>query len=182
MNYYSHTCACGCGGQIEVKKHHEWKGIPKYILGHSKNNFKHGFTKIKLHKVWRDIKDRCLNIKVSSYKDYGGRGITICPEWANDYIAFRDWAINNGYSEELQINRINNDGNYEPFNCNFLTAKENTRNRRGHKIKSIEMANEIRDLYKAKKYTQREIAKIYGVSFSLISQIINNKRWNNEQY
>ena len=180
MSYYLHTCKCGCGGQIEVKKHHSWYGVPKYMKGHNKSNFKHGFTKIKLYSVWTDMKTRCLNTKRKSYKDWGGRGITICPEWTDKekgYINFRDWALNNGYKEGLEINRIWNDGNYEPSNCDFVTAKENSRNRRGQKIKNIEMANEIRDLHKTGDYTQQELAEKYGVSQMQISNIINNKKW-----
>ena len=97
------------------------------------NNIKHGETNTKLYQVWRDMKNRCNNPKNKRYKDYGGRGITICPEWTESYIVFRDWVLNNGYAERLQINRINNNGNYEPSNCNFITAKENMQNRRKYK-------------------------------------------------
>ncbi len=145
----------------------------------NKGSFRHGQTKTRLYNIWSLIKQRCSNLKASGFKNYGGRGIIICPEWANDYITFRDWAINNGYQEGLQINRINNDGNYEPSNCNFKTLKENIRHRRNQKIKNIEMANEIRSLYKTNKYTQKELTEKFNVSASIINQIINNKRWKN---
>ena len=179
MSYYLHTCKCGCGGQIEVKKHHSWYGVPKYMKGHNKSNFKHGFTKIKLYSVWTDMKTRCLNTKRKSYKDWGGRGITICPEWTdklNGFIKFRDWSLNNGYTEGLQIHR-ENDGNYEPYNCEWVTNTENARHRRGQKIKNIEMANEIRELEKIGNHTRKELAEKYGVSQMQISNIINNKKW-----
>ena len=82
----------------------------------------------------------------------------LCNEWLQ-FIPFRDWALNNGYIENLQINRVWNDGNYEPSNCNFIPSKENSRNRRGQKIKNI------------------EIAIKYNVSQVNISRIINNKGW-----
>ena len=147
----------------------------------NKRNSKHGEIKTRLYHIWHCMKQRCLYIKAINYKDYGGRGIIICPEWTNDYIAFRDWALNNGYTEGLQINRMNNDGNYEPSNCNFITAKENARQRRGQKIKNIEMANEIRALHASKKYTQKELANKYTVSHQTISEIINNKKWENKK-
>ena len=179
MSYYLHTCKCGCGGQIEVKKHHSWYGVPKYMKGHNKSNFKHGFTKIKLYSVWTDMKTRCLNTKRKSYKDWGGRGITICPEWTdklNGFIKFRDWSLNNGYTEGLQIHR-ENDSNYKPYNCEWVTNTENARHRRGQKIKNIEMANEIRELEKIGNHTRKELAEKYGVSQMQISNIINNKKW-----
>ena len=141
-------------------------------------NYKYGISKTKLYRVWIDIKTRCLNTNSESYKDYGGRGITICPEWTNDYTKFRDWSLDNGYQEGLQINRINNDGNYEPNNCNFVTAKENARNRRLIEVKlSIGIRNEIRELYIMEGWTQKELAKKYNISQATVSLIINSKRW-----
>lgn len=151
--------------------------IEKIPSKYNKRNYKHGEYYTKLYKVWISMKQRCFNPKSKDYPDYGGRGITICPEWAESYIVFRDWALNNGYSEGLQINRIFNDNNYEPNNCNFVTAKENTRKRRGQKIESMEIAKEIRYLYSTGNYTQKELATIYGVKQATISLIINNKQW-----
>lgn len=134
----------------------------------------HGGKGTKLYNVWNSMKQRCFNPKIPQYKDYGGRGIEICPEWVNDYAKFRDWALNNGYKEGLQINRIDNDGNYEPNNCNFKTAKENSRNRRSN-VKTPELVIEIKTLYKTGKYTHRSLAKKFGISKSSITNIINNK-------
>ena len=142
----------------------------------SKRNFKHGESGTKLYKVWNSMKQRILNPKCKNYKNYGGRGITLCNEWL-EFIPFRDWALKNGYKEDLQINRMFNNGNYEPSNCNFVPAKENSRNRRGQKIKNMEIANEIRALYNTGNYTQKELAEKYGVFQTTISKIINNKKW-----
>ncbi len=79
------------------------------------------------------MKARCYNLKAEKYKDYGGRGITICPEWKNDFSAFRDWALSSGYTDDLSIDRIDVDGNYEPLNCRWATAKEQRHNRRDSK-------------------------------------------------
>src|SRR3990170_197635 len=100
-------------------------------------NYKHGESnkkRTKLYILWIGIKQRSMNRNYHHYKNYGGRGITICPEWANDYTKFRDWALSNGYVEGLQINRINNNGNYEPSNCNFVISQINNQNQSTTKL------------------------------------------------
>ena len=166
----------------EVEKH-LGPGKRDKSCGCSKNDLisdkiiKHGEINTRLYVIWGNMKQRCLNPNYKHYKDWGGRGITICDEWL-EYISFRDWALNNGYQEDLEINRINNDGNYEPYNCNFITSKENTQHRRSSKL-TLEKANEIRELYKTGKYTRKQLAEIYNVSRALIGMIINNKIWKN---
>lgn len=78
-----------------------------------------------LYAVWTSLKGRCNNPNNIRYKSYGGRGITVCDEWVHDFMCFRKWAIENGHKEGLQIDRKNNDGNYEPGNCQFITNAEN---------------------------------------------------------
>lgn len=90
----------------------------------------HGLSKALLYKVYRGIKTRCYNPNADNYYNYGGRGITICDEWKNDFKAFYDWAINAGYEKGLEIDRINNDDNYDPGNCRWLTHKANCQNMR----------------------------------------------------
>src|SRR3990167_11153701 len=141
--------------------------------GINNNGYKHGETKTKLHHVWSLMKQRCLNPNCLSYKDYGGRGITICPEWTNDYITFRDWALSNGYKEGLIFDRENPDGNYEPSNCRFLTIEESNRNTT--KTITMQIANEIRTLWNTGNYTQQELAEKYNVPQGNISLIVNNK-------
>ena len=97
-------------------------------------NLKHGlFVENKsLFNLWQTMKQRCENPKRTKYKDYGGRGIKVCDEWktAENFIR---WALNNGYEKGLQLDRINNDGDYCPNNCRWVTVKENCRNRRNTK-------------------------------------------------
>ncbi len=100
------------------------------IRKNNKKNYKHGYSYTKLYAVWAGIKKRCNNQNSYNYKYYGGRGITICPEWANDYVVFRDWALSHGYKEGLEIDRRENNGNYEPSNCRWVTRTENQRNKR----------------------------------------------------
>lgn len=145
------------------------------------NSYKHGGTNTKLYNVYNSMKQRCIDFNHKFYKHYGGRGIKICDEWLdkeNGYISFRDWAIQNGYDEGLQIDRINNNGNYESNNCRWVTSRENQRNKRSNKL-SHKIADEIRNLYNIGNYKQKDLAKKYNVSDSVISEIISNKLWKN---
>ena len=107
------TVSCGCH-RVEVSK---------------AKNYIHGESHLPLNNRWKGIKQRCYNPRCGCYKYYGARGIRMCDEWRNDYTAFRDWALSNGYKEALQIDRIDNDGNYEPSNCRWVTPSENMLNR-----------------------------------------------------
>ena len=138
-------------------------------------NIKHGGFGTRLYKIWEGMKSRCLNSNRKAYKNYGGRGITICNEWL-EFIPFRDWALSNGYAEGLQIHR-ENDGNYEPYSCRWVTNTENARQKRKMKIKNIEIANEIRGLWNTGNYTQKELAEKYSIDPSHVSRIIRKERW-----
>lgn len=105
---------------------------------HHNGNPKHGlFRKNKeLFNVWQTMKSRCENPNRSNYDRYGGRGIEVCDEW---HIAenFIKWAIENGYHPGLQLDRINNNGNYHPDNCRWITPKQNSRNTRRNRFLTI---------------------------------------------
>lgn len=113
------TKSCGCLAK-EVSRELA-KNLPRY---------KHGKRYTKLWYVWQGMKQRCFNSNNKNYKYYGERGITICDEWKNDFNAFYEWAITNGYTDNLTIDRINNDGNYEPSNCRWVTNAEQQKNKR----------------------------------------------------
>lgn len=95
------------------------------------NRLTHGYSANypRLFGIWETMRGRCENPNRAKYKDYGGRGIQVCEEW-HDAAKFCEWALENGYKEGLQIDRIDNNGNYEPLNCRWVTPKENSRNRR----------------------------------------------------
>lgn len=86
----------------------------------------HGQTKTRLYRIWSGMKGRCNNKKNPAYRYYGAKGIKVCDEWQNDFLAFKEWADLNGYNDKLTIDRIDSDGDYCPSNCRWLTAQENS--------------------------------------------------------
>ena len=99
-------------------------------------NRSHGLSKTRLYSIWCDMKSRTSNPNVPCYSFYGGRGIDVCEEWKNNFTAFYSWALNNGYSDTLTLDRKNNDEGYSPNNCRWTTMKEQAANRRSSKRRS----------------------------------------------
>ena len=135
-------CKCDCGNEHVVPSGKLVQGKSRSCGCFRRENSKkllqkHGITsggKPRTFTIWADMKSRCLNSKSISYKNYGSRGIRVCDEWLS-YENFHNWAITNGYSDELQLDRIDNDGNYEPSNCRWVTREINMRNtRKNHYI------------------------------------------------
>jgi hypothetical protein len=92
----------------------------------------------RLYRIWKTMKTRCFNKNFYKYPRYGGRGIIVCEEWKTNFVAFRDWALRNGYADNLTIDRIDNNGNYEPNNCQWITQSENSKKMQAnHKGKVI---------------------------------------------
>lgn len=137
-------CKCDCGNLRVVKGSKLRSGRSKscgclqsqqLALFNSTTKKTHGKSNTRLYGVWRGMHCRCYQKSHNRYKDYGGRGITICAEWLHDFQAFHDWAIANGYDEnatrgKCTIDRINNDGNYEPSNCRWVDMKAQLKNQR----------------------------------------------------
>ena len=93
-----------------------------------KEPWKHKPSRLK--RIWTNMKTRCNNPNVSSYKNYGGRGITICDDWVNSFTSFKLWAESNGYDDSLTLDRKNNNDGYYPENCRWVTPKDQSRNMR----------------------------------------------------
>ena len=101
-----------------------------FLLEDGMKRSMHGKRWTRRYRIWSLMKYRCYNTNCKRYKDYGGRGITVCDEWKYKFINFYNWAEINKYKNYLSIDRINNDGNYNPDNCRWTTAKEQSRNSR----------------------------------------------------
>ena len=138
-----YKCLCDCGNITYVKSTNLAKGLIKSCGCYqkeqvSKSNKKHGYSHTKIFYIYQDMKKRCTVQNHHAYKYYGARGIKVCPEWLdeeNGFLNFYNWAINNGYifnapRGEYTLDRINNDGNYEPNNCRWTTMKEQVKNKR----------------------------------------------------
>lgn len=115
---------------------------------------RHGESKTKLYKAWSAMKQRCESKNPHKYKSYGSKNISVCSEWKHDFLAFKEWAMKNGYDEHLTLDRIDVDGDYCPGNCRWVTFKKQQNNRSTSKW--IE--------HEGEKRTVAEWCEIKGVS------------------
>ncbi|MDD3229176.1 MAG: hypothetical protein PHE09_08145 [Oscillospiraceae bacterium] len=126
-------CCCECGNTTVVKYGHLKSGAVQSCGCMKKEPKTHGLTtdgnRPRIYGIWEGMKQRCSNPNVDRYNRYGGRGITVCDEWQEDFKTFYDWAMANGYQDDLTIDRKDNNGNYEPGNCRWVTNADNIRNR-----------------------------------------------------
>jgi hypothetical protein len=133
-----YECKCECGKRYEMSAGNlnRSKGIGCVDCKNKSmrdSKFRHGESDTRLHTIWQHMRARCFKQKQSDYKNYGERGITVCDEWLV-YENFRDWSLQNGYDEKLSIDRKDVNGNYEPSNCRWATAKVQNNNRRNNTI------------------------------------------------
>lgn len=117
------SCLCDCGRNVIVRGSHLTSGHSEACMWCRKKT--HGMSRTRLYKVWSDMKHRCQNENDARFKNYGGRGISVCKEW-DSFESFMSFSKSNGYSDNLEIDRIDNDGDYCPSNCRFITKRENT--------------------------------------------------------
>lgn len=178
-------CICDCGNEVLE--------TPKYLIsGHVKSCgcmrnellrddfLLHGGCSYgnpeRLYKVYRGMIERCCNPNNHNYMNYGGRGIAVCQEWKENYELFRKWALENGYDEkksrkEQSLERNNNNGNYEPSNCRWATAKEQRRNQRPHKEHKKRSMININGIERPK----REMCKEYGIAVETFDYRVKKK-------
>ena len=172
------NCQCDCGNKTTVETCSLKSGTTKscgclrreMARQKAKEHITHGFARTRLYYIWADMKRRCYAKEREGYKDYGGRGIRVCDEWKNDFTIFKDWAFENGYNDELTIDRIDVNGNYEPSNCRWATWKEQANNKRNKT--AIEFDGETHSL--------KEWSEITGIGASTIQKRLSKRGWSVE--
>ena len=173
---------CTCGTLLDrpmtngkKQKHCMKCGNKQIAIKNRANQTKHGGKYTRLYRIWRGMKGRCLNKTNKDYVNYGARGISVCDEWANDFASFMNWAYSSGYRENLSIDRINNNGNYEPSNCRWATPSEQVRNRRDN-VFDCDKAKEVYAFFK--KYGIRKTKKEFSdINRSSIHNVCYGDIW-----
>ena len=156
-------CLCDCGKRVFARSsllkngdkkscgcidHSIWSETAKRV--HSTHNL----SKTKLYHIWVGIKDRCYNKNNKDFKHYGAKGVCVSDIWRNDFVCFYKWAYNNNYCDGLSIDRIDNNGNYEPSNCRWITIKEQQNNKSSNIIYE----------YNGEKLTQSQLCRKYNIN------------------
>lgn len=168
------NCECKCGNSTISYGQNLKNGTAKScgclqkekLIQRSKT---HGQTNSRLYQIWHDMKERTQNRNNKNYKRYGGRGIKVCAQWKK-FDDFRKWALDNGYKENLTIERINNNGNYCPENCRWATKEEQNRNKRDNVILE----------YKGERKILADWAKDKGMSYACLKNRIK-RGWSIEK-
>lgn len=167
---YKWLCICSCGNThiARISDLNSGKilscGCYKKEIT-SKKFIKHGGKSKnteRLYVIWGAMKQRCYYTKGENYNNYGGRGIKVCDEWLFDYVSFKEWALNNGYENNLSIDRIDVNGNYEPNNCRWATNKQQANNTRRNVM--FEYREEI--------HTMSEWSEILGINYNTLRYYI----------
>lgn len=163
-------CLCDCGNYKIASSSTLHNGTTTScgcaLLDHIESCKTHGKTHTRLYHIYAGMKSRCYNPNTKAYKYYGGRGITICEEWLEDFMNFYKWAMENGYSDELSIDRIDVNGNYEPSNCRWADATTQSTNKR----------NNVSVLYRGQEKTIIELSKEFGINYeTLRGRIVERK-------
>lgn len=156
---YFWKCKCDCGKETIVESYRLRKGLTKSCgCLRVTSNTKHGTWDSKLYRIYYGMLARCYKPQDKYFKSYGGKGITVCKEWKENYINFKNWAMANNYKEGLSIDRIDSNKNYEPLNCRWVTLKEQGRNKKNVKL----------ILYKGKEYYISDLAEMFNINRSTL--------------
>ena len=137
------------------------------------NNVKHNKSNTRLYRIWNGMKTRCYRPCYSGYSNYGGRGISVCEEWYGDFEVFEKWALANGYTENLTIDRIDNDGDYCPNNCRWVTRSQQNSNKRPRSYRAYKRSY-IWEIDGVKK-SIIEWCEEYGLSRTMVEYRVNIK-------
>lgn len=162
-------CLCECGNESVVSGSMLRYGKSQScgcltIENKIKAKTTHGQTKTRLYRIWRGMRGRCQYEKKDNYQNYGGRGIKVCDEWDNSFESFRDWALNNGYTDELTLDRIESDGDYKPSNCRWISLKEQQNNKRSNHLFTVNGATR----------TIKEWSEITGIGMHALYKRVKN--------
>lgn len=167
-------CQCDCGNIAYAGTSKLLKGKVKscgcYKREKEKLPKKHGLRRARIYAVYYNMLGRCKNPSAMGYKNYGERGITVCDEWKNSFEIFYKWAMENGYTDELTIERIDVNGNYEPSNCCWVTRKQQMNNKTTSHFLT----------YKGETHTMAEWSEITGINYGTLSSRINKLHWSVE--
>lgn len=136
-------------------------------------NFTSGGEEMKnrLYSIYQGMTKRCYYPDNQNYKYYGGKGIVICNEWKSDFSAFKKWALENGYQDNLTIDRINTNGNYEPSNCRWVSMKEQCNNRTSNHLIT----------YKGKTQNLKQWCIELNLNYGIMESRINRYKWSVEK-
>ena len=132
------VCKCDCGNITQPIKSSTLRNGESKSCGclqveiTAKRSTKHGLRKTRIYSIWSNMKHRCYSPNATGFKNYGGRGITVCEEWKNSFQVFYDWSMSNGYEEHLTIDRIDVNGNYKPSNCRWVSMEIQQNNRKNN--------------------------------------------------
>lgn len=166
--YIMWECNCDCGNRTIIRN-------ASLRSGHTSScgclRRKHGQAGTRLYRIWCNMKTRCYCSTDPHYKRWGGRGITICEAWLNDFQAFYTWSMSNGYSDVLTIDRVNNDKPYSPENCRWVSLYEQANNTRKNRYYE----------HKGETHTLAEWARILGISRSILKDRICKLNWSFEE-
>lgn len=147
------------------------------FFGKDNPNYKTGLCcngkRPRIYNEWQNMKARCFNLNHKNWDRYGGRGITVCKEWM-EFKNFMEWAFANGYTDDLSLDRIDLNGNYEPSNCQWITLRENSQKSSRIKL-NYKKAENIR---KRCSEDRKVLAKEFNVSVKTIDAVLNYREWN----
>lgn len=141
----------------------------------------HGMTNTRLMNIWKNMKQRCNNPKNPAYNNYGAKGIKVCKEWEESSAEFFKWALSNGYTDDLTIDRIDSTGNYEPSNCRWIPLSENSRRPHVGRKGNNGGGHFFPITYNGKTQTIKEWAKELGINYTTLHKRIRTNGWSVEK-